>query len=105
MALRVTIDVQDIEVENVFNNSNQWLNISDKSNFNLLDHGIEYFHFIIMNNSNVLPRKQSHGDPTMHEPQSGVLNVHVTRLKFSNYVLPQNFSPKLMMIKTFKSMI
>ena len=25
--MRVTRDVQDIEVENVFNNSNQWLNI------------------------------------------------------------------------------
>ena len=77
----------------------------DRSNFNLFNHGIEYLHFGIMNNLNILPREQSHGDPMMHEPKSGVLDVHVTRLKFSNYVLTQNFILKLMVIKTSKSMI
>ena len=47
----------------------------DRSNFNLFNHGIEYLHFGIMNNSNILPREQSHGDPTMHERKSGVLDV------------------------------
>ena len=46
-----------------------------RSNFNLFNHSIEYLHFGIMNNSNILPREQSHGDPTMHERKSGVLDV------------------------------
>ena len=77
----------------------------DRSNFNLLNHGIEYLYFGIMNNSDILPREQSYGDPTMHEPKSGVLDVNVMRLKFSNYGLTQNFIPKFMAIKTSKSMI
>ena len=77
----------------------------DSSNFNLFNHGIEYLHFGIMNNLNILPREQSHGDPTLHEPKSGVLDVHVTRLKFSNYDLTQNFIPKFMEIKTSNNMI
>ena len=58
-----------------------------------------------MNNSDILPREQSHGDPMMHEPKSGVLDVHVTRLKFSNYDLTWNFIPKFMAIKTSNSMV
>jgi hypothetical protein len=58
-----------------------------------------------MNNSNILPIKQSHGDPMMHEPKSGMLDVHVAGLKFSNYNLTQNFIPKFMAVKTAKSMI
>jgi len=66
---------------------------------------IEYFHFVIMNNSNILPRKQSHCDPMVHEPKSGMLDVHVVGLKFSNYNLAQNFIPKFMEIKTSNNMI
>ena len=77
----------------------------DRSNFNLLNHGLEYLHFGIMNNSNILPREQGHGDPTMHEPKSGMLDVHVVGLKFSNYNLAQNFIPKFMALKTSNNMI
>ena len=66
---------------------------------------IEYFHFVIMNNSNILPRKQSHCDPMVHEPKSGMLDVHVAGLKFSNYDLTRNFISKFVAIKTSKRMI
>ena len=95
-----------MEVENNFSKSNQCLNISLRGAILIFFyHGIEHLHFSITNNSDILPREQSYGDPTMHELQSGMLNVHIARLKFTNYVLTRNFSPKLMTIKTSKSMI
>ena len=57
-----------------------------------------------MNNLNILPRKQGHGNPTMHETKSVMLDVHVAWWKFSNYNLTQNFIPKFMAIKTSNSM-
>ena len=75
------------------------------SNFNLFKHGIENLQFGMINKSYVLPSKQSHGNLTMHEPQSRMLNIHISRLKLANYVLTRNHSPKFMVIKTFESMI
>ena len=75
------------------------------SNFNFFSHGIEQLHFNTMNIAYVLSRKQSRGNPTMHEPQSRMLYVHIMRLKLANYVLTRNYSPKFMTIKTFESMI
>ena len=94
-----------MEVENVFNNSSQCLNISLTGAILIFLIMADYFHFVIMNNSNILPRKQGHGDPTMHEPKSGMLDVHVVGLEFSNYNLTRNFIPKFMEIKTSNNMI
>ena len=94
-----------MDVENNLNKSNMCLNIYLTGAILIFLIMIEYFHFVIMNNSNILPRKQSHCDPMVHEPKSGMLDVNVTRLKFSNYGLTQNFIPKFMVIKTSKSMI
>ena len=41
----------------------------------------------------------------VHEPKSGMLDVHVVGLEFSNYNLTRNFIPKFMVIKTSNSMI
>jgi hypothetical protein len=41
----------------------------------------------MINKSYVLPSKQSHGNPMMHEPQSRMTNIHIPRLKLANYIL------------------
>jgi hypothetical protein len=60
-------------------------------------------HFSMVNKTSVLSREQSHGNPSMHEPQSRMMNIHVMRLKLANYILTQNYSPKFVMIKTLIS--
>ena len=76
-----------------------------KSNFNLFSYGIEQLHFSMIKKAYVLSREQIHGNPSMQEPQSRMLNVHIMGLKLANYVLTQNYSPKFMVIKTFESTI
>ena len=104
VAIRVTRDVQEIVVE-ALNVSNQCLNISFTRAICLFKHGIENLQFGMINIACILSSKQSHGYPTMYEPQRRMMNIHISRLKLANHILTRNYSPKFMMIKTFESMI
>jgi hypothetical protein len=96
VAIRVTRDVQEIDVE-ALNVSNQCSNISFT--------GATLIFLSMINKSYVLSSKQSHGNPTMHEPQSRMVNIHISRLKLANHILTRNYSPKFKMIKTLESMV
>jgi hypothetical protein len=79
--------VQDIGVEALIVSIPVTKHFFHRSNFSLFKNGIEQLQFSMMSIMNVIPSEQSHGNPTMHEPQSRMMSIHIMRLKLANYIL------------------